>query len=81
MIRIDLVDNTAKLKHVDFRVVPVTTAQDFTCTPDGVLSLGSVVRISRDLKAGRVFGQMGRYLWYRLAGSPDGQHKGPLINC
>ena len=42
MIRIDLVDNTAKLKHVDFRVVPVTTEKDFACIPDGILPLGRV---------------------------------------
>ena len=67
MIRIDLVDNTASVKHVDFRVVPVTTEEDFTCIPDGILPLRRVVRLSRRLKAGRVFGQMGKYLWYRLA--------------
>ena len=69
MIRIDLVDNTASLKHVDFRVVPVTTKEDFTCIPDGILSLRNVVQISRELKARRVFGQVGKYLWYRLAGT------------
>ena len=35
MIRTDLVDHTATLKHVNFRVVPVTTDEDFTCIPDG----------------------------------------------
>ncbi len=81
MIRIDLVDNTDKLKHVDFRVVPATTEQDFTCIPDGILPLGSVVRLSQKLKAGRVFGQMGKYLWYRLIGAPAGKHKNPLHEC
>ena len=81
MIRIDLVDNTNKLKHVDFRVVPVTTEQDFTCIPDGILSLGSVVRLSHKLKAGRVFGQKGKYLWYRLIVAPTGTHKSPLHEC
>ena len=80
MIRIDLVDNTAKLKHVDFHLVPVTTEEDFTCIPDSILPLRSVVRLSRELKAGRVFGQMGKYLWYRLVEAPAGRHKSPLNN-
>lgn len=75
MIRIDLVDNTAKLKHVEFRVVPVTTEQDFTCIPDGILPLPSVVRLSRKLKAGRLFGKMGKYLWYRLIDERQQAHK------
>ena len=75
MIRIDLVDNTASVKHVEFLVVPVSGAKDFTCIPDGILPLHSVVRLSRELKAGRVFGHMGKYLWYRLVGEPVGKHK------
>ena len=78
MIRIDLVDNTAKLKHVEFRVVPVTTEKDFTCIPDGILPLHRVVRLSHRLKAGRVFGKMGKYLWYRLIEAPGSNHKSPL---
>lgn len=78
MIRIDLVDNTAKLKHVNFRVVPVTTEKDFTCIPDGLLPLHSAVRLSHRLKAGRVFGRMGKYLWYRLIEAPAGTHKSPM---
>jgi len=78
MIRIDLVDNTAKLKHIDFRVVPVTTEKDFTCIPEGLLPLRSAVRLSRRLKAGRVFGRMGKYLWYRLIEAPGSGHKSPL---
>ena len=39
MIRIDLVDSTASVKHVDFLVVPVTKDKDFTCIPIGLLSL------------------------------------------
>jgi len=77
MIRIDLVDNTDKLKHVDFRVVPVTKEKDFTCIPNGVLPLRGVVRLSRELTAGRVFGRMGKYLWYRVVGAPAGRHKSP----
>ena len=30
MIRIDLVDNTASVKHIDFCVLPVTQQRDFT---------------------------------------------------
>ncbi len=77
MIRIDLVDNTDKLKHVDFRVVPVTREKDFTCIPDGILPLRRVVRLSRELTAGRVFGRMGKYLWYRVVGTAAGRHKSP----
>ncbi len=77
MIRIDLADNTDKLKHVDFRVVPVITEKDFTCIPDSILSLRSAVRLSRKLKAGRVSGQMGKYVWYRLVEIPVGRHKSP----
>ena len=72
-----MVDNTNKLKHVDFRVVPATTEEDFTCIPDGILPLGSVVRLSRRLKAGRTFGKMGKYLWYRLIEVPGSRHKSP----
>ena len=80
MIRINLVDNTASVKHVDFLVVPVTVAKDFTCIPDGILPLRSVVRLSRELKARRVFGHMGKYLWYRLKETPAGKHKTRIGN-
>jgi hypothetical protein len=70
MIRIDLVDNTASVKHVSFRVVPVSTEKDFTCIPDGILPLRGAVRLSRKLKAGRTFGRVGKYVWYRLIGAP-----------
>jgi hypothetical protein len=69
MIRIDLVDKTASLKHIDFRAIPVVEQKDFLCIPDGILPFRSVVRLSRELRAGRVFGQVGKYLWYRLIGS------------
>ncbi len=78
MIRIDLVDNTASVKHVDFQVVPVTNDTDFTCIPKGILPLRSVVRLSRELKAGRTFGRVGKYLWYRLIETPAGTHKSPV---
>ncbi len=42
MIRIDLVDNTSSVKHVDFRVLPVTNDKDFACIPDGILPLHEV---------------------------------------
>lgn len=80
MIRIDLVDKTAKLKHVEFRVVPVITEADFTCIPDGILPLRRVVRLSRKLTAGRVFGRMGKYLWYRVVGAVAGSPKSPPNN-
>lgn len=69
MICIDLVDKTEKLKHIDFRVVPATTKKDFICTPNGILPLRSAVQLSRRLQAGRVCGQMGKYVWYRLIGT------------
>jgi hypothetical protein len=77
MIRIDLVDDTTSVKHVDFRVVPVTDDKDFTCIPDGILPLRAVVRLSHKVKAGRRFGEMGKYLWYRLKETPAGKHKTP----
>ena len=46
MIRINLVDNTTSVKHVDFRVVPVTNDKDFACIPDGILPLRDVVQLS-----------------------------------
>ncbi len=78
MIRIELVDHTAKLKHVDFHVVPVTTEKDFTCIPDGILPLRSAVRLSHRLNAGRVFGWAGKYVWYRLIEAPGNNYKSPL---
>jgi hypothetical protein len=78
MIRIDLVDNTASVKHVDFLAVPATSDNDFTCVPEGILPLSAVMRLSRELKAGRVFGHMGKYLWYRLKETPAGKHKTPI---
>ena len=76
-----MVDKTDKVKHVDFRVVPATTAKDFTCIPDGILPLANVLRLSHKLKAGRVHGQMGKFLWYRLIVAPAGAHKNPLDKC
>ena len=78
MIRIDLVDNTASVKHVDFQVVPVTKAREFRCSPEVMLPLRRVVRLSREVKAGRTFGRVGKYLWYRLIVAPTAAHKGPL---
>jgi hypothetical protein len=80
MIQIDLVDKTNKLKHVEFHAVPVTTEIDFTCIPEGVLPLSSVVQLSLKLKSGRVSGRIGDYIWYRLTGAPHVRHKSPLIN-
>ena len=77
MIRIDLVDNTSSVKHVDFRVLPVTNDKDFACVPPGILPLHSVMRLSRRVKAGCRFGEMGEYLWYRLKEAPAGKHKNP----
>jgi hypothetical protein len=66
VVKIDLVDKTASLKHVSFRVLPVARPRDFTCNPAGVLPFDTVVRISRKLYAGKVFGRVGQFLWYRL---------------
>ena len=40
------------------------------------LSLG----LSRRVKSGGIFGEMGKYLWYRLKEMPAGKHKDPLTN-
>lgn len=80
MIRINLVDYTTSMKHVDFRLVPVTTDKDFACVPDGILPLRAVMQLSQKLIAGRVFGKMGKYLWYRLKETPAGKHKSPVSN-
>jgi hypothetical protein len=80
MIRINLVDNTSSMKHVDFRVVPVTNNKDFACIPDGILPLRAAMRLSHKLKAGRIFGKMGKYLWYRLKEAPVGKHKSTFTN-
>jgi hypothetical protein len=74
MIRINLVDNTTPVKHVDFLVVPVTNDKGFTCVPEGVLPLGAVVRLSRKVKARHVLGEMGKYLWYRVIEKASGTH-------
>jgi hypothetical protein len=79
MIRIDLVDNTASVKHVDFQVVPVTKAREFQCSPEGILPLRSVVRLSHKIKAGRTFGRVGKFIWYRLIVTPAAAHKSPIV--
>jgi hypothetical protein len=76
MISINLVDDTTKVKHIEFCVLPVTTERDFKCSPDDSLPLCSVVRLSRKLQAGRTFGHIGKYLWYRLSVAPAGSHSG-----
>jgi hypothetical protein len=78
MIRIDLVDKTNKLKHIEFQVVPVTEEQDYTSIPEDVLPFRSVVRLSRQLKAGRVAGDIGDFVWYRLMGAPQSKHQKPI---
>ena len=80
MIRINLVDNTTSVKHVDFRLVPVTDDKDFACVPEGILPLRAIMRLSRKVKAGHAFGEMGKFLWYRLKETPAGKHKNPLAN-
>lgn len=77
MIRINLEDHTNCMKHVDILTIPVTSDKDFACVPDGLLPLHAVMGLSRDVKAGRTFGRLGKYLWYRLIGAPDGTYKCP----
>ena len=79
MIRIDLVDNSTSVKHIDFRKVPVTKESEFRCSPERVLPLDTVMRLSRELKAGRTFGQSGKFLWYRLVGKPAATYEG--VSC
>jgi hypothetical protein len=76
-----LVDKTNKVKHVDFRVLPAITEKDFTCIPDGILPVNSVLRLSHRLKAGRLSGRMGKYIWYRLIVAPAGGHKSLPNSC
>ncbi len=78
MIRIDLVDKTNSVKHVDFHVVPITTKNDFTCIPDGIMPLRVVMRLSQKVQAGQIFGRMGKYIWYRLKPTPPSKHKIPM---
>jgi len=79
VIRIDLVDDTSSVKHIEFQVVPVTKETDYCCSPEGILPLSSIVRLSRELKAGRTFGQSGSFVWYRLIGAPAAAYKG--VSC
>lgn len=74
MIRINLVDETSSSKHIDFRAIPVTKAKDFACIPEDILPFRSVVRLSRQLKAGRVDGNIGSFFWYRLIEAPRRTH-------
>jgi hypothetical protein len=80
MIRIDLVDKTNNIKHIEFNVVPVTEEKDFTCIPGNILPLRSVVRLSRQLQSGRVAGDIGKFVWYRLIQAPLNTNKKPLSN-
>jgi hypothetical protein len=75
VIRIDLVDNSSSVKHIDFRKLPVTKESEFISNPEGILPLEAVVRLSRELKAGRTFGQAGKFVWYRLVGKPAATYK------
>jgi hypothetical protein len=79
MIRIDLVDKTNSIKHVEFRVVPVVEEKDYTCIPNDILPLRSVVRLSRQLKAGRVAGDIGKFVWYRLIETSQHKPKAPPV--
>ena len=72
VIRIDLVDDTTSVKHIDFKKVPVTKEIEFRCSPERVLPLRSIVRLSHELKAGRTSGQSGKFVWYRLLATPAG---------
>ena len=78
MIQINLVDYTTSMKHITFLVVPVTNDKEFTCFPDGILPLGDVVQLSQKVKSGRVYGSMGKYLWYRLKVMPAGKPKSQM---
>ncbi len=79
MIRIDLVDDTTSVKHIDFKKVPVTKESEFRCSAEGILPLRSILLLSRELKAGRTFGHAGNFVWYRLIGTPAETYKG--VSC
>jgi hypothetical protein len=74
MICVNLVDETTRVKHIRFFVVPATSKRHFECSPDDALPLRSVVRISRRLEAGRTCGRIGKFLWYRLIATPTAGH-------
>jgi hypothetical protein len=78
MIRIDLVDKTNGIKHIEFNVVPIVEEKDFNCIPEDILPFRSVVRLSRQLIAGRVAGKIGDFVWYRLIEAPLKTHKKPV---
>jgi hypothetical protein len=80
MIRINLVDNSTKVRYIDFLVLPVTSDKDFACVPEGFMPLPAVMRLSRKVQAGRIFGEMGKYLWYRLKEAPGARHDTPFAN-
>jgi hypothetical protein len=80
MIRLNLVDNTAKVKHIDLLAIPVASDKDFACLPDALLPLPDVMRLSRKVQAGRIFGKVGKYLWYRLKEVPGSRHDTPFAN-
>jgi hypothetical protein len=71
MIRIDLVDRTNNIKHIEVQVVPVAEEHEYPCVPEGILPFRSVKRLSRQLKAGRVAGEIGKFVWYRLIETPQ----------
>jgi len=79
VIRINLVDDTTSVKHIDFKLVPVTKETEFCCSSEGILPLANVVRLSRELKAGHTSGETGKFFWYRLFGAPADKYKG--VSC
>jgi hypothetical protein len=58
-----------KKKHfVEFDTVPLASANDFRCLPEGVLEFDSAAEIARELAAGYLSGVVAGYRWYRQAG-------------
>jgi hypothetical protein len=54
--------------YVEFIRVPLTQEDDCRCLSAGALSAETARAISRELAAGRVYGRIHGYNWYRQAG-------------
>ena len=72
MIRVRLIDRPSdEPKFVEFRAVPLVSAADFRCRPEGLLSFRSAVQLSHEVQSGQVKGRIDAYAWYRQAVAED----------
>lgn len=80
MIRVALFNWRNDSFRVDLTAVPVRSDGDYRCSPEGILSLEYVQRISAELLEGRMSGWVKGYRWYRQAmarGDSKSQLQGP----